>query len=111
MKKPASVALDTREAYLMNMPQPVLQRETNNGQRGRQNTIAAHMTHVDFPLMTVTVRESEALTAEGDLEHQGESDGHAPETGQPLDREKHGTSEVQRPQHRKTHNNPDQHHP
>ena len=51
------------------------------------------------------------LAAEGDVEHHRESDGNAPKTRQPLDREKNGASEVQRPQYRKAHDYPDQHHP
>ena len=65
------------------------------GVLGRQNNIAALMTHVDFPLMKVRVRTSEELTAEGNVEHHGESDGNAPKTRQPLDREEDGTPEVQ----------------
>jgi len=78
-------------------------RFTSDGQRGWKNTIAASITHVDFPSRKVTVRMSEELTTEGDVEHHGESDSNAPKTRQPLDRKKNGTPEVQRPQDRKAH--------
>src|SRR6185295_4563625 len=54
---------------------------------------------------------SEKLAAEGDIEHHCKSHSNAPKTRQPLDRKKDRTPNVQRPQYRKAHDYPDQHHP
>ena len=50
-----------------------------------------------FPVDESEDGTSVDLVAEGDVEHHSESDGNAPKTRQPLDREKDGTPEVQRP--------------
>ena len=51
LKKSASGVLDTREAYLVNMPQPVLQRETNDASRttSEEDGLFEHPESIQFP--------------------------------------------------------------
>jgi hypothetical protein len=45
LKKPASVALDTREEYLVNIPQLVLLRETSDASRTTETKRTAFFEH------------------------------------------------------------------